>query len=816
MRILSIGTDQKVFDRDSESARRMIGYGETVERYDIIAKASPEKGDIELSPKTRVYAARGRFFLLTVLSAAWRVRKNAKWDVVTAENPFDIGLASWIVARLSGTAFHLQVHGDFYGSKEWRNASFVNRWMKYPLAVFLVRRADGVRVVSERIKTSLVARGVAVESIAVSPIGDVACQTDRQPVAKSERPTVLFVGRFEKEKNPSLLIEAFATVVRSLPEARLRLVGEGSLLETMKGRIATLGIVEAVDVVAWSDALAPEYDRASVLAVPSDHEGWGRVAVEAACHRLPVVMTDVGCAGEFVMDGGSGWVVPVGDAEAMAKAIVDALTRKEEAKGRADNLWQALSDRNRTGSARETLVRSWEAALETFGKVTSPALRDLKRLLAVALVAHLAVYLLFLIRFGTGGEWGWYVLGSDDLGYLRLARNVWHGVFSQSVAPPFLPDSDRMPLYPLFLSLLRFVPGWSVIALQQFFSIGGVLLWYRLAKRIAPPKVAFWSAALFALEPTMRFWTAQFATEALFAVFWFGALLAFSNLLTGERRRMAAIAGALLGLSILTRPIALFYPAVLVVVLIVSHRRDLLVAARLSVVMLAATAVILAPWVTRNAIVFGLPAVSLKGSSIMFGENAPTYVMWKYGITREVAFGNLLSMLPKRDYVLPYDNGELDRAVSSLVKRDPIGFSYVMSLSAIPFFLGDGYVSNVRVFLPSVPAPIVRWNGSVSGYLHDLFASAAGAMTAVFVFGKIFTASVFLFASVGACGVFRKRETRIVAIWLVLTVLYFAATSGTIAYSRYRFPIQPVLFLFAGYGMMALWSKSRARRSTQA
>jgi len=86
----------------------------------------------------------------------------------------------------------------------------------------------------------------------------------------------------------------------------------------------------------------------------------------------------------------------------------------------------------------------------------------------------------------------------------------------------------------------------------------------------------------------------------------------------------------------------------------------------------------------------------------------------------------------------------------------------------------------------------------------------------VYSVGKIITVSVVAFAILGLAVVFRKKEMRSWALWLALTLLYFAATSGTIAYSRYRYPIQPILFLFAIMGAVALWRFfQRNRRSIE-
>ncbi len=796
MRVLSLGTDAKIFETDSTTVRRIFGYGELVERYDVIARTRPGQADLELSPKVKVYAAsvgRSAGFVLAALRRFWQLRKN-HYDVVTAENPFDVGLAAWLIARAAGAAFHLQSHGDFFGSKEWRHERKSNQ-LRFRLACFLARRADGLRVVSERVKKSLVALGIPEERITVSPIlSELRVVARIEPSAK----TILYVGRLETEKNPRLLLRAFEQVIKFVPEASLCFVGEGSLKNELERAIKDGGLEANVKISPWTDDLANVYQAASVVVVTSDHEGWGRVAVEAASAEVPVVMTDVGAAGEFVKDGESGWVVPVGDETALARAIVDALEKPDEAHRRAANLKAAAAA---LPGGPDQLKESWREAAETRAAVTAPQIKKTKILLLVATLAHLVVFAAFWIHFGIGGQYGWYVLGSDDIGYLRIGANLWHGVFSQSISAPYLPDFDRMPIYPLFLALLKFVPAWTLIAVQQIFSLAGVWLWYKLARRILPETAAFWSALLFAVEPTTRFWSAQFATEPIFSVFWFGALLAFFALLRNRRPAAAVAAGALLGLATLTRPIVLYYPAVFVLILLIAFRRELGRVLKFTTLFIVAFLLVLSPWVARNTLAFGIPAVSYKASGIMFGENAPTYLMWKYGVDRAAAYQMMVARLPRPTLDLPRENYLLDRAVAAVVRSDPAGFAYVMAKSAVPFFLGDGYVSLVKTFDPQFNGPILRWNGSVSDYLASSFSSSPAGL-AVFILGKIFTILTLVLALVGAVVLIHSKKYRLTAVWLALTIAYFAATSGTIAYSRYRFPITPILFGLAISGVV--------------
>jgi sugar transferase (PEP-CTERM/EpsH1 system associated) len=133
------------------------------------------------------------------------------------------------------------------------------------------------------------------------------------------------VGRFAAVKNLPMLIDAFARVRARNPafaqHARLALVGDGPERERIDASLATHGL----DAVTWlPGARADVADClrcADLLCLPSLAEGISNAVLEAMASGLPVIATDVGGNAELIADQDSGWLVPSGDAEAMAAAI---------------------------------------------------------------------------------------------------------------------------------------------------------------------------------------------------------------------------------------------------------------------------------------------------------------------------------------------------------------------------------------------------------------------------------------------------------------------------------------------------------------
>lgn len=136
---------------------------------------------------------------------------------------------------------------------------------------------------------------------------------------------VLSVGRLMGQKNQSLLLEAFSRVIRKI-DARLVILGEGPLRGTLERKVAELELERAVKLPGFMTNPAPAYTSADLFVLCSDYEGFGNVIVEALACGVPVVSTDCPSGPrEILRDGEFGALVPCGDPDALADAILQAL-----------------------------------------------------------------------------------------------------------------------------------------------------------------------------------------------------------------------------------------------------------------------------------------------------------------------------------------------------------------------------------------------------------------------------------------------------------------------------------------------------------
>lgn len=137
---------------------------------------------------------------------------------------------------------------------------------------------------------------------------------------------VVTVGRQEYQKGHSYLIEAFAAVVASRPDARLLIAGrEGHSTAALECLIIDLGL-ESVVMLLGHRSDVPEVLAASDLFVfPSVYEGLGGALIEALALELPVVATDIPALREVVREGENALLVPPQDSKALSSAIVAVL-----------------------------------------------------------------------------------------------------------------------------------------------------------------------------------------------------------------------------------------------------------------------------------------------------------------------------------------------------------------------------------------------------------------------------------------------------------------------------------------------------------
>jgi glycosyltransferase involved in cell wall biosynthesis len=232
----------------------------------------------------------------------------------------------------------------------------------------MFQQAAAIVAVSRPMQARLIAMGAPTERVYCNPCG-VDCDFFGEARPAESPPHVLTVGRFVEVKAPQLTLAAFAEVLRENSEARLRMIGDGPLLEDCRRLTTNLGIEHAVTfmgsqphhVVADEMRKARLFAQHSIEAASGAIEGTPVAILEAGASGLPVVSTNHGGIPDVVINNETGLLVNERDVAEMARqmrsllsdpllaaALGEAARRRIEthfsARRSIDSLWKIIKN----------------------------------------------------------------------------------------------------------------------------------------------------------------------------------------------------------------------------------------------------------------------------------------------------------------------------------------------------------------------------------------------------------------------------------------------------------------------------------------
>jgi glycosyltransferase involved in cell wall biosynthesis len=233
------------------------------------------------------------------------------------------------------------VHADIYGSVAARAlgvplASTRHNDDRYLLGPFkyvdraFSKPAGAIIAISDAVREFHVRAGLPERKLVTIHYGlDVLPSatselTPEDAGISSSAPLVLAIGRLIEQKDHATLLRAFAPVHAAIPDARLAILGWGTLEAATRELARQLGLQDAVLIPGRVEPAA-WLARADLFAHTSLWEGFGIVLLEAMLAGLPVVATRVSAIPEIVDDGTTGILVAPGDDEALATALAGLL-----------------------------------------------------------------------------------------------------------------------------------------------------------------------------------------------------------------------------------------------------------------------------------------------------------------------------------------------------------------------------------------------------------------------------------------------------------------------------------------------------------
>lgn len=401
------------------------------------------------------------------------------------------------------------------------------------------------------------------------------------------------------------------------------------------------------------------------------------------------------------------------------------------------------------------------------------------------------------------------ILNSE--GYYELANNILTGRgFSESPVAPFVPDSLRPPLYPIFIAVFFGIFGsyWAVVIAQLLLGSLIPLLARRVSLRIMPRAfIANAVGIVFAVEPVLVRLSGMLLTETLFLALFFASIIALFNYLDRSKLSYLAASGFMLGLATLTRPVTQYLPFVIAAFLIWHFRRALSWrTAKHIALFIAVFAATLAPWLYRNYAVFGSPRVANTTVSNVYGYFAPSVLALSNGTSFNDARAALFTEDGVPDYgaITLKDAEHFTTRAKSIIVTHPKETAKLISITTLAFFTHDGYLDVLQDL----------------GYMKNFSRTISTLITSpgiLILAGRMFWTLTALFALIGALLYFKRNGFEPKMTLAMLFIAYFAATAGIVGLGitgRYRLPATIFILTFAGYTITAIYTQWQQRKDT--
>lgn len=424
MIILSIGTDRRIFESGSAPRARMIEYGKLFKELHIVIFACKDLGlkAEQISENVWIYPTGSSSRFLYPLDAAHLVgdhMKDIHFNVVTAQDPFETGLAGWLISTKLGIPLHLQIHTDFM-SKYFRRGSILNR-IRVRIAKFVLPKATEIRAVSDRIRDSL-AR-INTKLAAKTKVLPIYSDVDRFKYAPVTvdlhqkypdfRFIILMASRLTHEKNISLAMQILERIIRKHHDVGLVIVGEGPDKKYLQELALRHNLAHNIAFEPWQNDLATYYRSADVFLTTSLYEGYGLTLAEAAASGTPIISSDVGIASRLIEDGKNGFICDLSDTSRFYEKLVALIEDKNLLDELKENARRAAS--GKVSETKDSYLEKYKNMLEDAARQTplSRKVDYLKLIRYIISGGTAAATQILLTAFFTDIVGLWYLISSS-------------------------------------------------------------------------------------------------------------------------------------------------------------------------------------------------------------------------------------------------------------------------------------------------------------------------------------------------------------------------------------------------------------------
>lgn len=267
-----------------------------------------------------------------------RIMRREQFDVVHTHTP-KAGLLGQLAARVAGVPVVVNtLHGFYFhdDTKPFPRRFYI--WMERVAAkcsdtILSQNREDMATAVAERIASpeqlKWLGNGIDIARFDRRRLTESSLDALRREIGvDSNAPVIGFVGRLVEEKGILDLLQAARTVTEAIPHVQLLVVGpyDDEKPDALRPEVAErYGVAANCRFVGMRDDMPELYALMDVLVLPSYREGFPRAPMEASAMGVPALVTDIRGCREAVEHGENGLRFPVGNSDALARALIELL-----------------------------------------------------------------------------------------------------------------------------------------------------------------------------------------------------------------------------------------------------------------------------------------------------------------------------------------------------------------------------------------------------------------------------------------------------------------------------------------------------------
>lgn len=438
-----------------------------------------------------------------------------------------------------------------------------------------------------------------------------------------------------------------------------------------------------------------------------------------------------------------------------------------------------------------------------------PHLKNILILLGVALLAR---GLLFAVLVRNPGR----MERPDSITYLEPALQLLenHGQYPAESA-------WRTPIYPLFIALVYALLGKDpllILLAQMVVDSGSILLVYSLGLQLFEHKTAFLAALLAGISVEMITQSMMLLTETLFTFLFLGSTLTMVLFRTQRKSVWLVFSALLLGLSILCRPVALYYPLLACVLLLAFNQGEWTRRVFQAVLFGLLVLLTITPWLIHTMRSLGAPVLSTIASYNLLYYNATALEANLKGVNE----AEVRSEMDGRVNQFIQDAGWTDSELSRSRAENVLAWEIIRSH---PFrYLGLHLKGDLNGLLPNVTDLTELLGVTVGGKGTASVLNQYGLWAAIqhyfgndiwllWVLAPLILLLGFIYVQdlVGCLALIRERN-RFTVLVLLLPVVYFLGLPGAPSMPRFRVPVAPYLYLLAAHGVVISWTYLSTKR----